>query len=190
MRATLLKHDAWVAALLACAFDYAGIPLATVGSLPALNVAIAQARPDDFVILDLVPAGPADLARYAGVLGQTAVPVHVVYRDEALLAPLLASAAAAPILLSVETGWLGLPDRLQELQRRVYGARLARLRWPLTAKQRRVLLLLGEGYSRAEIAARLRVGPGTVKTHIKRLREKLGVRRMAELRAIARLGIL
>jgi DNA-binding NarL/FixJ family response regulator len=47
---------------------------------------------------------------------------------------------------------------------------------PLSAREREVLALIGQGKTNAEIAAELFVGEGTVKTHINHVFTKLGLR--------------
>jgi len=66
-----------------------------------------------------------------------------------------------------------------------------RLVEPLTRRERQILALLAEGYSRPEIAAKLSVGLASVKTHLHHLYGKLGVntKRQAFARA-TELGLL
>ena len=72
---------------------------------------------------------------------------------------------------------------MEALQRQAYVARLGAL--PL--RQAQVLRLPGEGHSRARIAGRLQLAEGTVKEYVDRLERVLGVDRVSDLRAIARL---
>lgn len=64
---------------------------------------------------------------------------------------------------------------VDELARRQGPAAIHRLDG-LTDRERDVLTLMAEGCSNAEIGARLFIGEGTVKTHVARILDKLGVR--------------
>ena len=55
----------------------------------------------------------------------------------------------------------------------------------LTARERQVLALVGQGLSNGEVAERLVVSPLTAKTHVARLFTKLGARDRAQLVVIA-----
>jgi DNA-binding CsgD family transcriptional regulator len=88
---------------------------------------------------------------------------------------LLASPSGAPlVLVEIEGG--EPPARA--------GAALAR-RWGLTAAEAIVLAQLAEGLANAAIAARLHVSIETVRTHVRRILAKLGVRSRVEAALLA-----
>ena len=84
--------------------------------------------------------------------------IHIVARGDALIAPSMTRAV------------------IEELGRRPRRADLAVRLDDLTPREREVLELLAEGLSNAEIAERLVLGDGTVKTHVAHVLAKLGVR--------------
>ena len=51
---------------------------------------------------------------------------------------------------------------------------------PLTFRELQVLKLMGEGYANTEIASELGISSNTVKTYVKSLMQKLGVRNRTE----------
>ena len=51
----------------------------------------------------------------------------------------------------------------------------------LSGREREVLQLIAEGYSTANIAARLTLSVKTIESHRKRIMDKLGLRSVAEL---------
>jgi len=84
--------------------------------------------------------------------------IHVVADGEALISPGVTRAV------------------IDELAKRPRRRDLAGALASLTPREHEVLHLLAQGLSNAEIASRLVVGDGTVKTHVARILAKLGVR--------------
>jgi DNA-binding CsgD family transcriptional regulator len=111
-------------------------------------------------------AGPSEVALPDGSH------FDVVYCGLANVLPGLHLLAFAP------AGWP--EDELSLLEE----ASLAQAFSPLTPREREILQLAAEGLSGPNIAERLVVSPGTVKTHFQNIYEKLGVRDRAA--AVAR----
>jgi DNA-binding NarL/FixJ family response regulator len=84
--------------------------------------------------------------------------IHTVARGEALIAPAVTRAV------------------IEELGRRPVRVDLVARLDDLTPREREVFELVAKGLSNAEIAVRLVVGEGTVKTHVAHVLAKLGVR--------------
>ena len=93
--------------------------------------------------------------------------VRVVARGDALIAPSVTRRLIAEI-----AGRLNKPRPAAELR-------------SLTEREHEVLLLVGNGLSNDEIAARLVLSPATAKTHVSRIMTKLGVRDRAQLVVLA-----
>ncbi len=107
---------------------------------------------------------------------------------------LLVGDAQAPSLLArVLTPWIGdldadlraIPARVDdaiEHARRRSNRRTPQFGWrALTASEHRVIALAAEGHTNRVIAARLRVAPGTVKSHLEHIYAKTGITNRTEL---------
>jgi ATP/maltotriose-dependent transcriptional regulator MalT len=103
-----------------------------------------------------------------------------------------ASAVYVEMLLAAFPSTEAQHDRNREAdERREAGPSRSPLLEPLTAREQDVLELLAAGLSNAEMAARLIVSVGTVKTHIKSIYGKLGVHSRTQAIARAReIGLL
>lgn len=93
--------------------------------------------------------------------------VRVVARGDALISP-----SVTRRLIGEIAGRLNKPRPAPELR-------------SLTEREHEVLLLVANGLSNDEIAARLVLSPATAKTHVSRIMTKLGVRDRAQLVVLA-----
>ncbi|CAM5419582.1 MULTISPECIES: response regulator [Streptomyces] len=128
----------------------------------------------DEYVFGALRAGAAGFLLKNAEAGQLLEAVRTVARGEGIVAPavtrrLIAEFAAAPA-------------REAEADPAVLEG--------LTRREREVLRRIGEGLSNAEIAARLDMAEGTVKTHVSRLLAKLGLRSRVQAAVLAReLGV-
>jgi two-component system nitrate/nitrite response regulator NarL len=84
-----------------------------------------------------------------------------------------------------------LPPQLQDGLLRELRTRSTRASWSLSAREHEVLELAARGLSTPEIGRSLYIGASTVKTHLERVAEKLGVRgRTAAVAEAIRRGLL
>ena len=85
----------------------------------------------------------------------------------------------------------GLLERLRERARQTRKSVVARPRDELTARERSIVEFIARGRSNKEIARELGIAPETIKTHLKRIFQKLSAesRAQAVVRALS-LGVL
>lgn len=161
---------------------------------PAAVRAARELAPD-VVLMDVQMPGGDGLTATREITATTSVPVLVLTtfdRDDYLFGALevgasgflLKNAAPEDLVDAVRVVARGDALLAPEVTRRVlerFAARPGRAARPdlagaLSERERQVLLLVAQGLSNAEIAARLVVGEATVKTHVSRVLDKLGVR--------------
>ena len=137
-------------------------------ALPGVGVLMLTINRDDDRILAAVRAG----AR--GYLLKDAELEEIVagIREAAAGRPVLGPAAAGAVMAEVRRGAAPAP-----------GTPPSPL--GLTARERSVLALLARGFDNAEIGRQLFVSPSTVKHHVSRLFEKLGVHNRLQAAAYA-----
>ena len=205
IRVAIVEDDPLIRAGVAAVLD-AQPDLTVVGQAPdgADAVALVTACRPDVVVMDVRMPGLDGVAATRAVCATDAAPPVLLLTtfdgDPDVVLALRAGAAGyvlkrhpddlAPAIRRVADGevWLDPAIAGQVL------AALASLPVPgspsvlvagLTAREREVLTLLAEGLSNAELAARLFVGAGTVKTHISRILFKTGCRDRAQATALA-----
>lgn len=189
MRAIFLESNLTLAAMFPCAFNEAGIDLDIVGTLAAVQRAMRRAGPDDFVIIDCSLSWPEDEVRCLGIVRRVSLDVHIIYdpamRDLAAFRRRIEREARGDLKWLPRTvGLEEIVDMLRELRRQVVETRV-RTR-PPSARQEHVWALLAVGQSEARVAQELGITVGTVKQHVDRLKEKLGVTSVDELKSAHR----
>lgn len=185
---------------------FAGEEMEIVGAVASADEALARAveLAPTVTLVDLGTRGAVALALAMGAAAPETKVIALAVREVEEEVVLLAEAGVAGYVTreqsvddlvaavrSVAAGeTLCSPWLAATLLRRV--AELARDRLPaapterLTAREREIVALLGDGLSNKEIAARLRIELPTVKNHVHNILEKLNVRRRAEAAAATR----
>ncbi|HMQ29444.1 MAG TPA: response regulator transcription factor [Chloroflexaceae bacterium] len=149
----------------------------TPATLAALDQALALAAPEGAIhaVLDAGPEVPPLVALFEQTSERVELRPFIAQVQMALDAPVTPTApprSAAASTAAPETA----------------GAKLIE---PLSEREAEVLRLLAEGHTNRELAARLVVAEGTIKTHLMNIYGKLGARNRTEAIARARtLGLL
>jgi DNA-binding NarL/FixJ family response regulator len=135
-----------------------------------------------------------------GLLGQVRVPTLVLHAREDNVVPfaegrLLASSIPEAqfvelpsknhVLLSDEPAWPRFKDAVLEFFGRPSGGELDRFA-ALSSREREILSLVTEGLSNAAIGERLTISEKTVRNHISKIYDKLGVWTRAQAMVFAR----
>lgn len=143
--------------------------IAAAGDLANVRVLVLTTFDEDDNVVLALRAGAS------GFLGKNVDPydlvraVRVIFDGEALLSPKATRGLVARFLSQPQNHSLSAPALLGDL----------------TDREREVLVLVANGLSNGEIAARLHLSPLTSKTHVNRAMTKLGVRDRAQLVVIA-----
>ena len=163
--------------------------------------AVARARPD-VAIVDLKMPGMSGLSAIPEMLKaspKTAIIVFTMYNNPVYVYEAMHAGASGYVLKSASrdellrairavkqgAGFLQAEVTKPLLKRLVVDARLEAERSNLTLREVQILEFLSEGKSNKEVASYLSISDETVKTHLKRLYEKLGASDRAQAVAIA-----
>jgi DNA-binding NarL/FixJ family response regulator len=128
------------------------------GSAPDTRVLILTTFEEDDYIFGGLRAGASGFLLKRTRPEELIAAVHTVAAGESLLSPSVTRRVI---------------DRMAQVPDPAADARQVE---SLTAREREVLVLIARGLSNAEIAAELTIEPSTVKTHVKRILMKLGLR--------------
>ena len=128
---------------------------------PEASVLMLTIATDDERVLAAIRAGASGYLLKDAPLEEIAAGVRAAAAGQSAIAPRVAGALLPSVRSAVPA-----PENRDDEARGVP---------VLSRREREVLALLAAGYDNAEIAARLYLSPSTVKTHVSRLLEKLGV---------------
>jgi DNA-binding NarL/FixJ family response regulator len=127
-----------------------------LAAAPDASVLMLTIASDDERVIAAVRAGASGYLLKDASLEQIAAGVEAAADGQSTIAPRVAGALLQTVRSAEE------PPVLRDLPR-------------LSARERDVLELLAQGFDNAEIAARLYLSPSTVKNHVSKLLDKLGV---------------
>lgn len=132
-------------------------------TFPRMEVVVLTVHKSDEYFFQVLQAGASGYVLKGATSKDLVDAVRTVAHGEVFLYPSVAKRLLEDYLSRVETG--EVEDS--------YGG--------LTAREREVLILIGEGLSDREIAEKLFISPSTVQTHRAHIMEKLHLRSRAEL---------
>ena len=127
---------------------------------PAASVLMLTIATDDSRVLDAIRAGASGYLLKDAPLEEITVGVRAAAAGHSAIAPRVAGA----LLCSVRAATPVVQERAQ-----------APVLPELSSRERDVLVLLADGCDNTRIASRLYLSPSTVKNHVSRLLDKLGV---------------
>jgi DNA-binding NarL/FixJ family response regulator len=136
---------------------------------PVPEVVVFALIDDDQIMSEVLHAGAS------GLLGRDASPEDLI---SAVRLAARGQTTLAPMLVKRLVSWFCERRSPSEMV-------LEPMVFSLTPRERQVMMLVARGYSTDEIARELTIGVATVRTHVYRLRCKLGARDKAQLVSFA-----
>ena len=137
--------------------------------LASTRIVILTTFEEDEYVLHALRAGASGFIGKGTEAADLMHAIRMVHDGEALLSPRATKALINRYITPAEAPALAVPAELVTL----------------TERELEILVLVGQGQSNADIAARLSISPQTAKTHVNRVMQKLGVHDRAQLVIIA-----
>lgn len=131
---------------------------------PDVKVLILSMHPDDEYVLEALRAGASGYILKQAAHEELFTAIRAVYRNDVFLSPSVSKKVIETYIQSNKSVIMesSVLDKL-------------------TQREREVLQLIAEGKSSKEISSLLFISPNTVETHKAHLKEKLGLRKTADL---------